>query len=100
MCNSSSTLHLSAHSTITEIYNCDRAQVVQILVYPNSVYSIAQIDSWMCILWYVTDIHENKMNKGYDTYKSYSGRALYAFKVPNTLKKGSILLIDNTIVLP
>ena len=93
-------MHSTAHITATEIENCDRAPVVQVSVNPNSFYSIAMIDTSMRILWYVQDIHGNELNKGYDTYKSYSGRTLYPFEVPHNLTKGSILLIDNTTVSP
>ena len=93
-------MHSTAHITVTEIENCDRAPVVRVLVDPNSFYSIAMIDSSMRILWYVTDIHGNELNKGYDTYKSYSGRTLYPLDVPHTLNEGSILLIDNKTVSP
>ena len=71
------------------------APIVHSEVCSNLYYSVALIDkSNTFIYWYVTDVLGFDLNKGYDTYKSESGRTVIPWCLPEYEKYGTIVIID------
>ena len=78
------------------------APIVSSEVCNNLYYSVALIDqSETFIYWYVCDVLGFDLNKGYDPYKSETGRTWIPWSLPEHENHGTIVIINqDSLKLP